>query len=78
MLYDSPFTLIPTLAVFIIEGASVIIQVGVYKLYKKRVFRMAPLHHHLEKCGWNESKICMVALIVTLLFSIPAFIIPCL
>lgn len=43
--------------VFVLEALSVIIQVGSYKLRKKRVFRMAPLHHHFEKKGWDETKV---------------------
>lgn len=43
--------------VFIMETLSVMIQVAVYKKTKKRVFRMAPLHHHFEKGGWNENKV---------------------
>ncbi|MBN2509649.1 MAG: phospho-N-acetylmuramoyl-pentapeptide-transferase [Spirochaetales bacterium] len=43
--------------VFVLEAFSVIIQVFSYKLRKKRVFRMAPLHHHFELSGWDESKV---------------------
>ena len=43
--------------VYVIEALSVIIQVGSYKLTGKRVFRMAPLHHHFEKMGWDEAKV---------------------
>ena len=43
--------------VFVIEALSVILQVGSYKLRGKRIFRMAPLHHHFEAMGWQESKI---------------------
>ncbi|MDR2795596.1 MAG: phospho-N-acetylmuramoyl-pentapeptide-transferase [Spirochaetaceae bacterium] len=43
--------------VFVLEAASVIIQVLVYKMKKKRVFRMAPLHHHFELSGWAETKV---------------------
>jgi phospho-N-acetylmuramoyl-pentapeptide-transferase len=42
---------------FVLEAASVIVQVASYKLTKKRVFRMAPLHHHFEKKGWAEPTI---------------------
>ena len=42
---------------FVVEAASVILQVGSYKLRKKRIFRMAPIHHHFEALGWPESKI---------------------
>ena len=56
--------------IYLIEGLSVIIQVSVYKLTHKRVFRMAPLHHHLEKCGWSENKIVIWAIIITLIAAI--------
>jgi phospho-N-acetylmuramoyl-pentapeptide-transferase len=43
--------------VYVIEALSVILQVGSYKLRKKRIFRMAPIHHHFEQLGWPESKV---------------------
>jgi phospho-N-acetylmuramoyl-pentapeptide-transferase len=43
--------------VFVVEAVSVILQVGSFKLRGKRIFRMAPLHHHFEALGWAESKI---------------------
>jgi len=43
--------------VYVMEALSVIIQVGSYKMTGKRVFRMAPLHHHFEKMGWDEAKV---------------------
>ena len=43
--------------VFVIEALSVILQVGSFKLRGKRIFKMAPLHHHFEALGWTESKI---------------------
>jgi phospho-N-acetylmuramoyl-pentapeptide-transferase len=43
--------------VFVIELLSVVLQVGSYKLRKKRIFKMAPIHHHFEALGWTESKI---------------------
>lgn len=45
---------------FVIEAVSDIIQVGSYKLRKKRVFLMAPIHHHFEKMGWSEVKVVRV------------------
>lgn len=50
---------------FVVSGISVIVQVVVYKLRKKRVFLMAPFHHHLEMKGLNESKIVSLYSIVT-------------
>lgn len=43
--------------VFVIEAVSVILQVGSFKLRGKRIFKMAPLHHHFEALGWAESKV---------------------
>ncbi|HYL37874.1 MAG TPA: phospho-N-acetylmuramoyl-pentapeptide-transferase [Bryobacteraceae bacterium] len=43
--------------VYVIEALSVILQVGSYKLRRKRIFKMAPIHHHFEALGWPESKI---------------------
>ncbi len=42
---------------FVAEAVSVILQVGSYKIRKKRIFLMAPLHHHFEKLGWSEQKV---------------------
>lgn len=43
--------------IFVIEALSVMLQVGSYKMRHKRIFKMAPLHHHFEQIGWSESKI---------------------
>lgn len=52
--------------VYILETASVILQVGYFKLtHGKRLFKMSPIHHHFEKCGWSEIKIVVVASVVT-------------
>lgn len=56
--------------VYLTEGISVILQVSFYKLTKRRIFKMAPFHHHLEKCGWSENKIVIWAIILTLVFSV--------
>jgi phospho-N-acetylmuramoyl-pentapeptide-transferase len=56
--------------VFVMEALSVIIQVGSFKLTGKRVFRMAPLHHHFELMGWSESKIIVRFWIIALVFAL--------
>ena len=56
--------------VFVIEALSVIIQVGSYKMRKKRVFKMAPLHHHFELMGWSESKVIVRFWIASLVFAL--------
>jgi len=56
--------------VFVIEGLSVILQVASFKLRGKRIFKMAPLHHHFELIGWQEPKIITRFLILAILFSL--------
>jgi phospho-N-acetylmuramoyl-pentapeptide-transferase len=56
--------------VFVIEALSVILQVGSYKLRKKRILKMAPLHHHFELLGWSESKIIVRFWIASLIFAL--------
>jgi phospho-N-acetylmuramoyl-pentapeptide-transferase len=58
--------------IFIIEALSVMLQVGSYKLRKKRIFKMAPLHHHFEQIGWSESKIIVRFWIAALVFALAA------
>ena len=57
--------LIPIAIVFICETLSVMIQVTSFKLTGKRVFKMSPIHHHFELCGWSENKIVFVFSLVT-------------
>jgi phospho-N-acetylmuramoyl-pentapeptide-transferase len=56
--------------VFVIEALSVILQVASYKLRKKRIFKMAPLHHHFELLGWSESKTIVRFWIASLVFAL--------
>lgn len=58
--------------VFVIEAASVIFQVGSYKLRRKRIFRMAPLHHHFELLGWPEPLIIVRFWIVSIICALGA------
>lgn len=57
--------------VFVLETISVILQIGSFRIWRKRVFKMAPIHHHFEKVGWVENKIIvrfwMVAFLANLL-----------
>ncbi|MFQ5526564.1 MAG: phospho-N-acetylmuramoyl-pentapeptide-transferase [Thermoanaerobaculia bacterium] len=55
---------------FVLEVASVILQVGSFKLTGKRIFRMAPIHHHFELRGWSEPKIIVRFWILAFLFSL--------
>ena len=56
--------------VFVIEALSVLLQVVSYKLRKKRIFKMAPIHHHFELMGWSESKIIVRFWIASLVFAL--------
>jgi phospho-N-acetylmuramoyl-pentapeptide-transferase len=56
--------------IFVIEAISVILQVGSYRLRKKRIFKMAPIHHHFELVGWSESKIIIRFWILALIFAL--------
>jgi len=58
--------------IFVIEALSVIIQVAVYQTKKKRVFKMAPIHHHYELKGWAEPKIIVRFWIITIILSLIA------
>ena len=66
---DLPLILIPVGIVYIIETLSDILQVAYFKLtHGKRIFKMAPIHHHFEMCGWNEVKIVTVFTAVSAVF----------
>ena len=68
---DMPILLILIGIIYIVEILSVVLQVTYFKIsHGKRIFKMAPIHHHYEMCGWNENKICFVFSGVTLLAGI--------
>jgi phospho-N-acetylmuramoyl-pentapeptide-transferase len=56
--------------IFVVEALSVILQVGSFKLRGKRIFRMAPIHHHFELLGWSESKVIVRFWIAALVFAL--------
>jgi phospho-N-acetylmuramoyl-pentapeptide-transferase len=56
--------------VFVLEAVSVILQVASFQMRGKRIFRMAPLHHHFELAGWSESKIIVRFWIIALFFAL--------
>lgn len=63
---DNPLLVLVFGIIYVIETVSVIMQVTYFKLtHGKRIFKMTPIHHHFEKCGWSEIKIVVVASIVT-------------
>jgi phospho-N-acetylmuramoyl-pentapeptide-transferase len=66
---NEPLLLIPFGIIYIIEVLSDIIQIISFKTTGKRVFKMAPIHHHFEMCGWNETKIVTVFTVVTAICS---------
>jgi phospho-N-acetylmuramoyl-pentapeptide-transferase len=73
LLIKQEFVLVIVGGIFVLEAASVVIQVASFKLTGKRVFRMAPLHHHFELIGWSEPKVIarfVIASIVFALFSL--------
>lgn len=68
---NMPILLILIGIIYIVEILSVVLQVTYFKIsHGKRIFKMAPIHHHFEMCGWNENKICFVFSGVTLLAGI--------
>jgi len=73
-LINDPLILVLVGIIYICESASDIIQVFYFKItHGKRFFKMAPIHHHFERCGWSENKIVLIFSAVTLVFSVIAF-----
>ena len=71
---DMPLVLIFVGVVYIVETLSVILQVGYFKLtHGKRLFKMSPIHHHFEMCGWKEEKIVIVFTAVSALMCLIAW-----
>jgi len=68
-----PLILIIVGFVYLFEALSVILQVASFKLTGKRIFKMSPIHHHFEMCGWSEVKIVTVFSLVTLLLCVAGF-----
>ena len=70
---NNPLILLVIGFIYLCEAASVILQVGYFKLtHGKRLFKMAPIHHHFEKCGWGENRIVFTFSGITLLFAVLA------
>ena len=70
---DEPIIVFIIGGIYLLEVISVMLQVGSYKLFRKRIFKMAPIHHHFEKCGWKENKIVTVFSIVTVALCVLAW-----
>ena len=79
ILLKAEFLLVIVGGVFVLETLSVIVQKGWFKYTKRRfgegrrVFRMAPIHHHFEKLGWSETTVVIRFWIVGVLFAMVAF-----
>lgn len=72
---DLPLILVPVGIIYIVETLSDIVQVIYFKLtHGKRIFKMAPIHHHFEMCGWSEGKIVTVFTAISAVFCILALI----
>ncbi len=65
-----PLILLLVGGIYLAEALSVILQVGSFKLTGKRIFKMAPLHHHFELKGWKETRVVSVFIIVTIVLCV--------
>ncbi|AGC69144.1 phospho-N-acetylmuramoyl-pentapeptide-transferase MraY [Thermoclostridium stercorarium subsp. stercorarium DSM 8532] len=74
ILLQMPFVLVIAGMIYFIENVSVILQVAYFKRTGKRIFKMAPIHHHFELMGWKETKIVIAFLIATIFFCAIAFV----
>ena len=71
----SPLLIVLVGIIYMVETLSVMLQVGYFKLtHGKRLFKMSPIHHHFEKCGWGEVKIVSVFTLVTLIICTIVFV----
>jgi len=64
------FLLLIAGGIFVIEAASVMLQVAYFKWKRERLFRMSPLHHHFEMCGWSETKVTVRLWIIAMIFAL--------
>jgi phospho-N-acetylmuramoyl-pentapeptide-transferase len=62
-----PVVLLLAGVIYLIEALSDVLQVLSYKKTGKRIFKMAPIHHHFELCGWSENKIVVIFSLVTVI-----------
>ena len=73
--YQAPLFILLTGIIYFVEVLSVILQVGSFKLrHGKRIFKMAPIHHHFELCGWSEVKVVGVFVLVTAIGTVLAML----
>lgn len=72
-LVDEPLIIVLAGFIYFVESFSVILQVLSFKLTGKRIFKMSPIHHHFELCGWSENRIVAVFTAVTAVFCVLSF-----
>lgn len=72
LMLGRPLLLLSLGIIYVIETASVILQVISFKTTGKRIFKMSPIHHHFEMCGWKETSIVAVFALITAVFSLLA------
>ena len=71
---DRPVLLLLAGFMYFVEAISVMLQVAYYKKTKKRLFKMAPLHHHFEMSGWSEQSVVLLFTMLTLIGCVLMFI----
>ncbi len=72
-LINEPMIVFIVGGMYVLETVSVMLQVGSFKLRNKRIFKMAPIHHHFEKCGWKEGQIVTVFGLITVALCVLAW-----
>ncbi|MBN1917157.1 MAG: phospho-N-acetylmuramoyl-pentapeptide-transferase [Verrucomicrobia bacterium] len=70
LIVKKEFLLLIAGGIFVIEALSVILQVAFFKWKRRRIFRMSPLHHHFEMCGWSETKVTVRFWIIAITFAL--------
>jgi len=72
---NMPIYVIIVAFVYVMESVSVILQVGYFKIsHGKRIFKMAPIHHHFEKSGWSETKVVTIFTIISIFMAVIAYL----
>lgn len=72
---NMPIYVIIVAFIYVLESVSVILQVGYFKISGgKRIFKMAPIHHHFELCGWSETKVVTIFTIISIFAAVIAFL----
>ncbi len=70
LIVKKEFLLLIAGGIFVLEAVSVILQVGYFKWKRRRLFKMSPLHHHFEMCGWSETKVTVRLWIIAITFAL--------